>query len=348
MGRILTKYALSAHKQDFAFLFIMGRKVNIMLSTFQATLSPMLVMFLCMIIGFILRKKKLIPENSDSVISKFENYVFVPALIFSTFSTYCTIDSIKEQYNLIIYALIALAIAIAISLPLSKVFANNNYYTRNLYKYALTFGNFSFMGNAIVPIILGTIDSEILYKYLLYTLPLQVAVYTWGIMILIPKGETKKSPVQNLLHPVFISIILGVIFGLTGLIKLLPTFIVTTIDYCKACMAPMAMILTGFVIGGYSISGLLKNKRVYVATALRLFVIPTILLVILKLLGANDTAMVLTLFAFATPLGLNTVVFPAAYGGETQTGASMAMNSHTLCIITIPLMYSILALALNI
>ena len=45
------------------------------------------------------------------------------------------------------------------------------------------------------------------------------------------------------------------------------------------------------------------------------------------------------LIAFATPLGLNTIIYPAAYGGDTKTGASMAMVSHTLSVITIPFMY---------
>ena len=37
---------------------------------------------------------------------------------------------------------------------------------------------------------------------------------------------------------------------------------------------------------------------------------------------------------------------PAAYGGDTSTGASMAMISHTLCVITIPLMYALLLMLL--
>ena len=43
-------------------------------------------------------------------------------------------------------------------------------------------------------------------------------------------------------------------------------------------------------------------------------------------------------------LGLNTVVFPEAYGGNPETGASMALISHTLCVITIPIMYSVMTL----
>lgn len=69
-------------------------------------------------------------------------------------------------------------IALAVALPLSKVFAGDDGYKRNIYKYALAFGNFSFMGNAIVPAIMG---DSMLYNYMLYILPLNVAVYTWAL-----------------------------------------------------------------------------------------------------------------------------------------------------------------------
>lgn len=313
-----------------------------MLNTFLATLSPMLVLFLCIIIGYVLRVKKLLPDDAATVMSKLENFVFVPALVLSNFMTNCTVESLKTYYIVILYSVIALAVALIIAIPLSKVFSKKDYYKRNIYKYALTFGNFSFMGNAIVPAILSQYDSQILYKYLLFTLPLNIAIYTWGIAILIPKGENKQNPLKNLLNPACIAIVLGVIIGLTGLNNYIPSFITTAIDYCKACMAPVAMILTGFVVGGYSLKPLLSDKKIYIATFLRLFVLPSIILGVLMVCRAPDLVLVLALFAYATPLGMNTVVFPAAYGGETHTGASMALISHTLCIITIPIMYSLL------
>ena len=139
-----------------------------MFDTFVATLSPMLVMFACMIIGFVLKKKELLPNNADKVISKLENYILVPALILSTFMNYCTVESIRKQSILFIYSALGLVIAFATSLPLSRLFVKQDSYQRNIYKYALTFGNFGFMGNAIVPAILGSSDPEILYKYLLF------------------------------------------------------------------------------------------------------------------------------------------------------------------------------------
>ena len=322
------------------------KEVFSVLETFLATLSPMLIMFICILIGFILKKKKLIPESSGTTISKLENFVFVPALIISTFMNYCTVDSIGRESKLILYSTLILALALIIALPLSKAFESKDYYRRNIYKYALAIGNFSFMGNAIVPAILSSYDGEILFKYILYCLPLHIAVYTWGVAIMIPKGEEKQSVFKNLLNPVFISIIIGTVLGLSGIKPYVPSFIVGTLDSLKACMGPLAMVLAGFVIGGYDMKKLIKNKKVYVATILRLIVLPALFVAILLFLRAPDTAIILTLFAFGTPLGLNTIVFPAAYGGDTETGASMAMISHTLCIITIPLMYALLQLIL--
>lgn len=310
-----------------------------MKETFLATLSPMLVMFFCMAIGFIANKLKLAPDNTATVLSKLENYFFVPALIINTFMKYCTVASVKEQYKLILYCLVALVLALAISLPLSRVFTKDTY-TRQIYKYALTFGNFSFMGNAIVPAILG---ESALYQYMLFILPLNIMVYTWGLVILIPHTSDKKHNVfKDLLNPIFISIIIGALLGLFDLAKYLPSFITSTLTNCAGCMGPLAMILTGFCIGGYEIKKLLNNGRVYIATFLRLLVLPSLFIGVLMLLGAQKDVLFLTLFAFATPLGLNTVVFPAAYGGDTSTGASMAMISHSLCIVTIPLLFAVL------
>ena len=312
-----------------------------MLDTFKATLSPMLVMFLCMALGFVANKLKLAPENTATVLSKLENYFLVPALILNTFMTYCSVESIKEEYSLILWCLLVLVLAVVIAWPLSGLFSRGGY-SREIYKYALTFGNFSFMGNAIVPAILGP---EMLYNYMLFILPLNIAVYTGGVIILIPRGEGKNI-LKSLLNPIFVSIIVGAVLGLVGAKPHIPVFVTNTIGNLASCMGPLAMVLTGFVVADYDLGNLIKNTKVYFASALRLIVLPALFVGLLILLGADDIAVIMAFFAFGTPLGLNTVVFPAAYGGDTSTGASMAMISHTLCIVTIPLMYAVLKMIL--
>ncbi len=313
-----------------------------MFEVFKSTLNPLLMMFTFIIIGFILNKKKLIPENSDKVLSKVETYVLVPALNISTFMKYCTVPSILENSRIVITSLILTCVAIIIAYPLSRIFSKENY-QRNIYKYALTFGNFGFMGNAIVPVILG---EEYLYPYMLFTLPLNLTCYVWGLALLIPKKETASNPFKNLINPCVFGILIGAFLGLTGVSNAVPEFLKLSLEKLGACMGPIAMILTGFVVANYDFKNLIKKPYVYLATLFRLIIFPVVFLTALIALKADALTVKMCLFAFATPLGLNTVVFPSAYGGDAATGASMALISHTLCVITIPILYLLISLFL--
>lgn len=306
-------------------------------STFAVTFSQMLVMFSFMLIGFFLNRKKLMPTNTGVILSKAENYLFMPCLILNTFITKCTVESLRENGTLLLYSSAALAAAILLAYLLAHFFSKDAY-TKNIYKYALAIGNFGFMGNAVVLAVFG---EGMLFDYLIFTLPLNIAVYTWGLMILIP-GGTKKVPLKNLCNPVCLSLAAGILLGLFSAKDFLPGFIMSTVSAGSACMAPVAMLLTGFTIGSYDIKKILLNGRIYIASALRLIVIPTVFVAALKLLGAPEELLILTFFSFATPIGLNTIVFPTAYGGDPMTGASMALISHTLSVITIPLLFSVL------
>ena len=96
------------------------------------------------------------------------------------------------------------------------------------------------------------------------------------------------------------------------------------------------------MVGKYAWKALLRKKKVYGVTFLHLLVLPAVFLFALWLFGADELCLTVCLFTYATSLGLNTVVFPAAYGSDTSTGASMAMISHVLSALTIPLMYTLM------
>ena len=310
-----------------------------MFDTFLATLTPMLVMLVCILIGFALRKAKLAPDNAATVMSKLEVNVFMPAQVLHIFIANCTVESITTQYSLIIYGTITVTAAIIIGVPLARMFAKEEN-LRAIYRYGLVFANCGFLGLSIVPQIMG--DSGA-YAYMLFVLPVYVALYGWGISTLIPsEGGKKEGLLKRLANPTMVAMVLGAVLGLLGAKQWLPKFITTTTQNISGCVGPVAMILTGFVIGGYHIPSLLKNVKVYIITVLRLIVIPAILVGILWLTGADGVTMRVAMFAFASALGLNTVVIPAAYGADTTTAAAMAMVSHVGAVITIPVLYSIL------
>ncbi|MBO5733615.1 MAG: AEC family transporter [Clostridia bacterium] len=316
------------------------------MEVFNLTLTQMLVMFVLMLTGCILQKGKFLPENSSAVVSKLLVFVLSPALTLSNQIKMCTPQNLLSCSKFMLYSIVIVAVAMAISYPLSALFIKNRTkdpavsYQRQIYKYALTFSNFAYMGNYIV---LGIWGDEMLFKYIMFTFLMNAIVLAWGLYILVPKSKNSKSIWSNLktglLTPPFLAMVLGIILGVTGASRFVPLFMTTALENAGNCMGPVAMLLAGMVVGGYKFSELLKNKKVYLTTLLRLIIIPAIFVSVLKLLGAAEEIVILTLIAYATPMGLNTIVYPAAYGGDTKTGASMAMISNILAVGTIPLMY---------
>lgn len=314
---------------------------------FFLTLKQMLMMFIFILAGFFLRKKMILAENAGTIMARMETYIFTPALSLYTMITKCNIKTFAENYTLILYGLAIVLAAIVVAYPLSSMFVRKNsktpegMYQRNIYKYAMTFGNYGFMGNFIV---LGVWGNDMFYKYAMFYMLISVICSSWGLYILIPKEQNAGIAAnlkKGLLTPPILGLAAGIIIGLAGLSKYIPDFVITAFDNAGKCQGPVAMLLAGFVIGGFDLKKLIFNKKVYVASLLRLIVLPAIIVTVLKLMGTSDEIRTLALIAFATPLGLNTIVYPAAYGGDTQTGASMTMISTTLSVITIPLMYLI-------
>ena len=319
------------------------------MTTFLATLTPMLTLFLFIAIGFIIAKMRILPESASQTMAKMETWIFCPALSFMTMLRYCTVDSLSTHGTNIIMATISVAISMVIAIPLSKLFVRENNAERGVYSYALAFANCGYIGD---PIVLALFGEEALAYYKLFCLPLSIVIYTWGISVLKPKSDKDEAIVKRLLNAPTVAILVGVVMGLCGAERYMPVFLTSALDSLKACMGPVAMLLAGVTIARYNFLEMLKNKKVYIATALRLIVIPTVLIAVLygiKTLATqwfglsiNNDVLFLCFFATAAPLGLNTVVFPEAYGGNPKSGASMAMISHTLCVISIPLLYALM------
>lgn len=305
------------------------------MQVFTSTLNQMMVLFIFMALGFFLNKKRLLPLDDSVVLSKLETYAFVPCLVFSVFYKYCTVENFRLKWTYMLYGAAIMAVSLPIGIALAKLFAKDEY-LKKIYTYSFAVANFSFMGNAVV---LGVFGEEILFDYMIFTLPLNLYVYSIGTASLIPTEGGKKLSVKTFVNPIFISLILGAFCGL--LTVPLPKFITTAISSAGACMSPLAMLLTGFVIGEYSLKTLAGDKKVYLASVIRLIILPAIFMAVLLLLKTDKAIIRVALCATAMPLGLNTVVFPAAYGGDTTPGAGMALISHLISIITIPVMFSI-------
>ena len=320
-----------------------------MLDTFLATLNPMLTLFICIAVGYIANKTKILPENAGKVMAKLETWIFCPALSFSTMAKNCRPETLSTHAKNILLSCVLVVLALAISILLARFFVKEKNAERGVYLYALAFANSGYIGD---PLVLALFGDVALTYYKLFCLPISITIYTFGISVLVPAGENKTNPFKRVLTAPTVAMLLGVVAGLTGLGAILPTPITSALDSLKACMGPVAMLLAGFTVARFDLREMLKNKKVYAASVLRLTVIPAVIISALfgvkELLnlvfgmGMDNSVLFLAFFALAAPLGLNTVVFPESFGGNPKTGAGMTLVSHTLCVLTIPILYALM------
>ena len=320
-----------------------------MMTTFFATLTPMLTLFICIAIGFVFTKLKILPEGSSKVMAKMEIWIFSPALSFMTMVRFCTLETIGEHFINITLGVIGVAFSMGVAIFLSRFFAKKKSYDRGVYAYALAFANGGYMGD---PVVLALFGELALSYYKLFYLPFSLMINSWGISVLTPGTGKRNNFWRKLINPPTVAMVAGIVVGLSGIGKYMPAFVTGSLDTLKACMGPVAMLLAGATIAKYSLLSMLKNKKVYAVTALKLVLQPILLVSLLFAvktlaniafnLSIGNEVVFLAFFASASAIGLNTVVFPEAYGGDPETGAGLALVSHTLCIITIPVMYAIM------
>ena len=305
---------------------------------FASTLNQTLFLFGFIIVGYIVAKCKVLPENAASVLSKLENTVFIPSLVMGTFIKNFTVEKISAAGSLMVLSFLIAFAVIPFAILIPKVVTKDKY-TQKIYTYGLAFSNFGFMGNAVV----GALFPDIFFEYLIFTLPLWILIYVWGVPRLLiadcNKKQTFKESLRSFLNPMFVSMIIGMIIGLCTIP--LPEWILSMIDVSGDCMSPVAMLLTGVVVSSFPLKTAFTNLGVYIVSIIRLVVIPFAFIGISLFLKMPETVFICALCSLQMPLGLNTIVVPSAYGKDTSVAAGMAIVSHLLAVITIPLIFAI-------
>lgn len=316
---------------------VLALKGDEFVEIFSSVIFQIAVLFSFIFIGFTIRQGGFLPENSAEIFSKLENRILMPAVVINTFRTNCTVKNISEKWVFIAYSTGVLLFCIATGFVVAR-FLGKTEYLKKVYRYSISVSNFGFVGTAMVSGIYGAESME-LFDYLMFTLPLNLFTYSIGIAWLVPNGHGKFS-MKNFVNPIFVSIFIGAILGLLPIPKF--RLVTTIINSTAACMSPIAMILTGFVIGGYSFTNLFGKWQTYVVAGIRLVFLPTVSVLVLKLFNAPQEAVVATLCANAMPLGLNTVIIPSAYGKSPDDGASIALVSQLTAVFSIPILFYIL------
>lgn len=313
----------------------------------------MIFLFAFIAIGFLLARTKLMPEGSEKVLSKLENYLFVPALVMGTFIENCNFEKLAATWSSLTFAVAELLVFILLSLVFSR-FLYSDGYMRKISTYCMAFSNFGFMGLAVIK----GVFPEVFFEYTLFTLPLWFGIYIWGAPVLLiadNNGGQRRTIGQILkpfLNPMLIAMLIGIVLGLTGLNAFIPAPVLSVVKSSGDCMSPLAMLLTGMSVARTDTVKLFLNAKVYIFSLVKLIVFPAVYIAAARIfsLGAfiATSTLICGLNFAAMPAGLNAIVIPAAYGKSTENAAATALITHILSVGTLPLAFWIFQLIMNV
>lgn len=294
--------------------------------------EQLILLLAFMSIGYFFGKKGLVDHSHAKVLSVIGVYLFLPCTIFNSFSKNFTPDNLSVYAPLLLGSLVILLVLYLIAHHTSGLFVREGY-ERKVFFYSLIVPNYGYMGYAMAE---GLFGAEGLLEFILFSLPVSLYTYTLGFAMLTKRPISLKK----LLNPVNGAVLLGVLVGLSSI--RLPSVATLFLTKSAGCMAPVSMLLAGLTISQFDLKGLVLNKKAYVMCALRLLVIPMVIFFVLNAVTDNTILIRTALLFYAMPCGMNTIVFPKLVDEDCSTGASLALLSNVLSMLTIPICTSLL------
>lgn len=298
------------------------------MSTVLTLISQTLTMFLLAGVGyFLFRTGKITPEG-NKVLGNLLIHISLPCVIINSFMVERTTE---RMIGLLVSALGA-AVILAISILCARIFFKKD----PIGHFAAAFSNPGFFG---IPLILSSIGTDGVFYVAAFIAFLNLLQWTYGVAVM--TGEKGKLSFKSVIKaPFMIAIIIGLLLFFTAVP--LPGVITKTLGYIKELNTPLAMFTVGVYLAQTSIKKMFLRKSLYAISAVRLLVVPVIVLLLMCLVPESWHDMKLALLlASACPVGSNVAVYAQLHGKDYPYAVEAVIISTLLSIVTIPVITSI-------
>ncbi|MDD3795803.1 MAG: AEC family transporter [Lachnospiraceae bacterium] len=294
---------------------------------FLVILSQVFKMFLLMMIGYLCFRTKLVDHQGNKTLSNLLLMVINPFLIVNAFQMDYTPSLMKGFLYSFLLAMLTHAIGILICQLMIKKTGNPDY---NIERFSGLYSNCGFMGIPLISCIMG--NEGVLY-ITAYMVAFNLLVWTHGLLLM--TGETTLAQLKKgLTSPVMFGILIGLFLFVTQI--QLPGILSDTIHYISALNTPIGMMIAGISLAETDLGLALKNKRLYLTTAIKLLLIPAVMLLILTLLPVSSGVRYATLIAAACPAATTCTMFALRYDGNYRYASEIFAFSTLLSMLTIP------------
>ncbi len=286
--------------------------------------------FITLFIGWLVRKIKLIDENGLTTIKKIVSNITLPSVIFLAFFT-ATYNADSIIILIIIFAVNLLAFGIGHLLK--KFFPN----TSSLIPFMLSGFEMGMLGFPLFALLVGAHNSS---SFAIVDLGHELFIFTIFIYLLrgksLRKVSAKESIIESIRNPVFISLILGLFLGATGIASFLSKSIAGDIilGIASFISAPTAFLIL-ITIGYEFVLQKKLFKQLFFTLFLRILItfilgIVTIF-IIFKFIPYDDMLLLSLIMMFILPAPFIIPIYSTSK--EESEFASAFLSINTLATI---------------
>ncbi len=292
-------------------------------------LKQNLVMFVYLIIGYFLYKKKLVSTQGSADIGRILLYIVMPVAILKSYLAEFSMERLEGLAVSFLAALLSLILAIIIArIAFSK--------EQGIERFGAAFSNAGFIG---IPLVQMTLGEEAVFYVSSFVALLNILQWTYGLVTI--TGDKSLVSVKRLrTNPIIISFLAGIALFLLPIS--LPETMQNVVGTIAAMNGPLAMIVLGVYLGQVPLRTLFAGREVYRCTLVRLVIIPVLTIALMFLFPEKYHMMKLTiLIAASAPVGSNVAIFAQLYQQDYMQAVKEVCLSTLLCIITLPLILGI-------
>ncbi len=293
-------------------------------------IEVMVVLFLMVVLGYALCKLGYMCEAFDQKLSSIVIDVTCPALILSS-----VMGSELPDRSLILPLLgvgfLTYVLLLVYGFGIPRLITKNHD-DQGMIGFALMFANVGFIGYPIVASIFG--PTAVFYAALL-NMPNTFFIFTAGVMLV--KGEYSLRSINPklLFSPSMIAAFIAaliVIFGVHA-----PDFIARPVTMVGNVTVPASLMIIGSSMARLPLREIVGSPKVYVASFLRLAVVPLSVYFLFRLCGVSDVVNNINTVVIAMPVASFGTMFCMKYGRNPSLMTEMTFVTTVASIFTIPL-----------
>ncbi|MGI5894825.1 MAG: AEC family transporter [Candidatus Merdivicinus sp.] len=295
--------------------------------------EKILILFFMIGVGVVLSRKKIITREGASQIAEVVLLIATPCIIVSAFTHDLSGVSWKDMLFVAVFAALIHLIGIALSPLLFRKEAESR---QKVLRFCIIYGNVGFMGLPLLESFLG--NDGVIYASIFITV-FNIFCWTHGVRLMDQQNSGKIPLVKCLINPGTIGLVLGLAILLFQIP--IPNAANEIIQAFSGLNTPLAMLCIGVHISAISPRSVLQDRSMLLVVAIRLLLIPAIIMALLSLFTRQYPLFAGILLQSAMPIAANSALFADRYHGDRPLASQAVALSTLLSILTLPLLAAV-------